>query len=196
VPVTSVVEVNSQRMAPVLRAGRALLMVVLKGFDGREPVGAWAKRDYNSSQYRDILYQWSVDMRRALDYVDSRPDIDTRKIAFWNDSTYDSGAIFAALEDRYASVIFMGAGSARMFEHVSADANPLHFLPHIRQAKLVLHGLYDDGHPPASAEPLFRLMREPKKRLTFAAGHIAPPLIIIPPVHAFLDETLGPVKRK
>src|SRR4029079_12875854 len=94
VPVTSVVEVNSQRMAPVLRAGRALLMVVLKGFDGREPVGAWAKRDYNSSQYRDILYQWSVDMRRALDYVDSRPDIDTRKIAFWNDSTYDSGAIF------------------------------------------------------------------------------------------------------
>jgi hypothetical protein len=82
-----------------------------------------------------------------------------------------------------------------LFEHVPADANPLHFLPHIRQPKLVLHGLYDDGHTVASAEPIFRLMREPKKRLTFEAGHIPPALMVIPPAHAFLDETLGPVRR-
>ena len=42
----------------------------------------------------------------------------------------------------------------------------------------------------------FGLMREPKRRLTFAAGHIAPALMVVPPVYAFLDETLGPVKWK
>jgi hypothetical protein len=62
--------------------------------------------------------------------------------------------------------------------------------------KLLIHGLYDDGHPIASEEPIFRLMREPKRRVALVGGHMFPPELTVPVVNAFLDETLGPVSRK
>ena len=135
-------------------------------------------------------------MRRGLDYLETRQEINTRRIAFWNNSTYPEGAVFAALDNRYSSLIFIGAKILPVFQYVPPDVNPLHFLPHIRPPKLMLHGLYDDGHPEPFSEPIFRLMREPKKRASFVGGHIPPPEIAFPLVNAFLDETLGPVLRK
>jgi len=108
--------------------------------------------------------------------------------------------VFAALDSRYSSVIFMGVGlSTRLsetFRYVPPDVNPLHFLPHIQPPKLMLHGLYDDGHPLSTSEPIFQLMREPKKRGSYIGGHVPAPEIAVPLVNAFLDETLAPVARK
>ena len=195
-PVTAIVERKAARLAPYLRSGRAVFVIVLKGFAGREPVGAYAAIEVGSAQHNDILLQWTVDMQRGRDYLETRPDIDKKKIMFWNDSTFDSGAVFAAVDNRYASVIFVGAGVWPELQHVSAEVNPLHFFPHIRAPKLLIHGLYDDGHPIASEEPIFRLMREPKKRVGLVGGHMSPPELTVPVVNAFLDETLGPVSRK
>jgi formylglycine-generating enzyme required for sulfatase activity len=55
VPVTQVVERNNSRIAPYIRAGRAVFLVVLKGFAGREPVGAYGDLELGSRQHRDIL---------------------------------------------------------------------------------------------------------------------------------------------
>ena len=170
VPVTYVVEGKADRLASYIRTGRAVFLVVLKGFAGREPVGAYAGIEVGSEQHRDMLLQLVVDMQRARDYLETRSDIDAGRIAFWNDSTYDSGAVFAAVDNRYASVIFGGAGVWPELQHVSAEMNPLHFIPHIRPPKLMLHGLYDDGHPIHTSEPIFRLMREPKKRASCCRG--------------------------
>jgi hypothetical protein len=196
IPVTHIVESKAARLAPHLRSGRAIFVVVLKGFAGREPVGAYAGLEVGSVQHNEILLQWTVDMQRGRDYLETRPDLDNRKIMFWNDSTFDSGAVFAAVDDRYSSVIFVGAGVWPELQHVSAEVNPLHFFPHIRPPKLLIHGLYDDGHPIATEEPIFRLMREPKKRASLVGGHLPPPELVVPVVNAFLDETLGPVSRK
>ena len=195
-PVTAVVESKAARLAPYLRSGRAVFVIVLKGFAGREPVGAYAAIEVGSAQHNDILLQWTVDMQRGRDHLETRSDIDKKKIMFWNDSTFDSGAVFAAVDNRYSSVIFVGAGVWPELLHVSAEVNPLHFVPHIRPPKLLIHGLYDDGNPIASEEPIFRLMREPKKRVALVGGHMSPPELTVPVVNAFLDETLGPVSRK
>ena len=135
-------------------------------------------------------------MQRGLDYLETRSDIDTRKIALMNHSTFEFGAVFAGVDQRYSSVILIGAGVFPDLLHVPPEVNPLHFMPHIRAPKLMLNGRYDDGTPESTAEPLFRLMRGPKKRSTFIGGHIPPPEIAVPIVSGFLDETLGPVSRK
>ena len=202
-PVTQVVE-KSSRVAPYIRAGRAVFLVVLKGFAGREPAGAYGREpagaygnlEFGSRQHRDILVSWAVDMQRGLDYLETRSDIDTRKIALMNHSTFEVGAVFAGVDQRYSSVILIGAGVFPELLHVPPEVNPLHFVPHIRAPKLMLNGRYDDGTSESTAEPLFRLMRGPKKRSVFIGGHIPPPEIAVPLVNGFLDETLGPVSRK
>ena len=167
VPVTQTVENDTSRLAPYIRAGRAVFLVVLKGFAGREPVGDYANVELGTRQHRDILHSWSVDMQRSLDYLETRSDIDARKIAFFNHSTYVYGTVFAGVDQRYSALILIGAGISAELEHVPAELNPLHFIPHLRMPKLMLNGRYDDGTPESTAEPLFRMMREPKRRAVF-----------------------------
>jgi hypothetical protein len=60
----------------------------------------------------------------------------------------------------------------------------------------MLHGRYDENVPLKSqAEPLFRLLREPKRLEIFESGHIPPPEVYIPTANRWLDETLGPVEQ-
>jgi formylglycine-generating enzyme required for sulfatase activity/DNA-binding winged helix-turn-helix (wHTH) protein len=195
VPVTDIVEGKAGHLAPYLRSGRAVFLVVLKGFAGREPVGAYFRRDYGSTQRLGILKNWVVDMQRGMDYLATRQDIDGKKIAFWNNSTYPEGAVIAALDNRYSAAIFMGAGMLDIFRYVPPEVNPLHFFPHVRVPKLVIHGRYDDGHPEANGRRLFALMSQPKRFVTFDGGHIAPPEITVPLVNPFLDQTLGPISQ-
>lgn len=143
-----------------------------------------------------MLMQWVVDMQRGRDYLETRPDVDKTKIAFWNNSTYDTGTVFAAVDNRYSSVIFVGASVWPSLQRLTAEVNPLHFVPHIRPPKLMLHGRYDDGHPESAAEPIFRLMREPKKRASLVGGHIPAVEVLVPAVNGFLDQTLGRVPTK
>lgn len=195
IPVTEVVE-TSDRMSPFLRAGRAVFLVVLKGFAGREPVGSYSEFEMGSQRHREALKSWAIDMRRGVDYLQTRTDIDPRKIAFWNVSTVEFGAVIAALDPRYASVILVGAGSAAEWRNLVPEVNPLHFAPHIRAPKLLLNGRYDDGAADRPVAPLFRLLREPKKSVYFDGGHIPPSEIAVPVVNAWLDQTLGPVSRR
>jgi eukaryotic-like serine/threonine-protein kinase len=197
VPVTEDIEGAGGRLSPYLRAGRAVFVEVLEGFNGRD-TGKYAKiaAEVGSPEYREGLISWVGDMQRGVDYLETRSDIDTRKIAFWNDSTYEFGVLIAAINQRYSSVILVGSGGGfAMLSRVPADINPFHFAPHIRAPKLVLNGRYDDMCPETSVGPFFGLLQAPKKRLQYEGAHIPPPEIAVPIINGFLDETLGPVRR-
>lgn len=61
----------------------------------------------------------------------------------------------------------------------------------------MVSGLYDDVTPRQIAvEPFFELLREPKKLASFEGGHIPPPEIAVPLINPWLDQMLGPVRRK
>jgi eukaryotic-like serine/threonine-protein kinase len=201
-PVTEMVEAADARafsLSPYLRAGRAVFLLVLEGFNGRE-TGKYAKTVANvevgSPEYREGLISWVGDMQRGVDYLETRSDIDARKIAFWDDSTYNIAVLVAAIDQRYSSVILLGSGGefARLYR-LPADINPFHFAPHIRAPKLVLNGRYDDACPETSVGPFFGLLQAPKKRLQFEGAHIPPTEVAVPIINGFLDETLGPVRR-
>jgi eukaryotic-like serine/threonine-protein kinase len=196
IPVTDTVE-STPRMGPYIRSGRAIFMVVLKGFAGRSP-GMYAGLQQGSAEHREMMESWTVDMQRGVDYLETRSDLDIGKIAFWNDSSYNYASVIAAVEKRYAAVILVSpGGDLEFFGRLPAPVNPLRFAPHIRGPKLMVSGLYDDLTPRQLAvEPFFELLREPKKLASFEGGHIPPPEIAVPLINPWLDQTLGPVRRK
>ena len=61
----------------------------------------------------------------------------------------------------------------------------------------MLHGRYDEDTPfKTQAEPLFKLLREPKRLVMFEGSHVPSTELFVTNINAFLDEALGPVRRE
>jgi eukaryotic-like serine/threonine-protein kinase len=182
------------RMTPLVRGGRAIFSVVSEGFIGR-PRRRPRNLDLASAEYVDDVIQAVTELRRGLDYLESRPDVDRTRIAFYAPSAGSwNGLILAAVEPRYRSVAFMGTGIQASEVSTAAIANRIHFAPRIAVPKLMIQGRYDESDPLITmAEPMFKILREPKRMEIFEGGHIAPVSLFIPLMQSWLDETLGPV---
>ena len=183
--------------APYIKAGRALFAVVLKGYKERPwPANHQApKRD--SVAYREVVVNWAIDHRRGLDYLATRAEVDSGKIACFGVSVNNRKLALIAAESRYAAVILMGAGLLRSWAGMIAEANGVNFAPHIAAPKLMIHGRYDEAIPyRTEGEPLYRLLREPKRLLLFDQGHVPALELSVPALNSWLDETLGPVRRE
>src|SRR5262249_62382943 len=105
-----------------------------------------------------------------------------------------------AVEDRYAAAVLLAAGVLKDDATTIAEANLGNFAPYIGRDKpgglpmLMLHGRYDESIPlKAGAEPLFRLLPEPKRMRLFDSGHFPPMEQWVPVAKEWFDETLGPV---
>ena len=72
----------------------------------------------------------------------------------------------------------------------------MNFAPHIRAPKLMVNGRWDEDFAfKTEAEPLFKLLSEPKSLEIYDGGHIPSAQVLVPPVNAWLDRTLGPVSH-
>jgi hypothetical protein len=54
-------------------------------------------------------------------------------------------------------------------------------------------GYDEDSRLKIQAEPLHKLLCEPKRILLYDGGHAPAPEFYVPAVNAWLDETMGPV---
>lgn len=180
-----------------VKSGRAVLAVVLKGFPERERPPNYSAPGYETIEYRDLVLNWTTDQRRALDYVETRSDLNAGKIAFFGFSGGESRkTVLPATETRYRSVILIGAGVRPVDGRILPEISPVNLLPQIRAPKLVINGRYDEVTSlKYDSEPLHKLLREPKQILVVETGHIPPPEVYVGPVNQFLDRTLGPVLR-
>ena len=67
---------------------------------------------YMTVSYRDHVIAWSKDLGRSIDYLETRPDIDHRKVAYYGVSWgANLGAILPAVEDRIRVCVFLPRGS-------------------------------------------------------------------------------------
>ena len=180
-------------VSPHIKSGRAVFVVVLQGYVERKWPPSHKPMEFSSVKYREQVINWVTDLRRGLDYLQTRDDIDSSKIAFYEISL-EGLALVPAIEPRYRSVVFVGIGMSSFWLNAIPEANPINFVPHIRAPKLMLHGRYDEADPLTStAEPLFKLLNEPKRLEVFNGGHVPPFEVSVPIVNAWLDKTLGPV---
>jgi formylglycine-generating enzyme required for sulfatase activity len=184
-------------LPPFIRGGRAVFSVVLEGYLGRPLPPGFEKPDTRSNEHIDFVVKRVTELRRGLDYLESRQDLDHSRIAFIGPSAGSwAGVILTALEPRYRSVLFIGTGIEPNELTDAAAVNRINFAPRIAAPKLMLQGRYDEDTALKSvAEPLFRLLSEPKRLQVYEGSHSPAAEVFVPAVQKWLDETLGRVKQ-
>jgi serine/threonine protein kinase/formylglycine-generating enzyme required for sulfatase activity len=194
--ITAVPLAAEEWLSSVVKSGRALLAVVVKGNSERPWPPDFVKPRFESIEYRDLLVNRYTDQRRALDYLETRDDVDMSRLGFVGFSSGAStGLIQAAVESRYRSVFLAAAGLPSYFSTNRPDANPINFAPHIRQPKYVLNGRFDENFAGKTAlEPMLKLFPEPKEVELYDGPHTPPIEVLVPAMNKFFDKTLGPVR--
>jgi cephalosporin-C deacetylase-like acetyl esterase len=183
------------RVAPFIKAGRAVFGVVLEGYMERLPPPDTRQPAVDTVELLDFMSQRVTDLRRGLDYLARRDDIDAERMALFGPSAgAQLGLILAALESRYRGVVLVGSGLPEAYRRYFPAANQINFAPHIRGPKLMVQGLYDEDTPlRTAAEPLFELLTEPKRLITYEGGHVPSVEIMVSTISPWLDEVLGRV---
>lgn len=138
-------------------------------------------------QQFDLVVQTIVELRRAVDYLRSRPDVDPSRIAFvgWSAGAR-SGAILAGVEHRVKAFVLMSGGAvpvSRYLAEAPADlraplkrylgrADPLRWVRRSSPAKLLFQdGRSDEIVPRQALLTLYRAAGRPKRLRWYAAGH-------------------------
>jgi formylglycine-generating enzyme required for sulfatase activity/dienelactone hydrolase/predicted Ser/Thr protein kinase len=200
-PGSGVIETRSSaslelgRVDFVAKTGRAVMYPVYKGTFER---GGDLHSDYpeETTFYKDYVIMWGKDLARSIDYLETRPDIDATRIAYYGISWGGAlGAILPAVEKRIKANVLYVAGL--LFQRALPEADQINYVTRVRQPTLLLNGELDFFFPPETSQrPLFELLGTPpehKKWLLFPGGHSVPRTEQIKESLAWLDRYLGPV---
>ena len=179
----------------VVKSGRAFIMPILKSTYERHD-SLHSDLPDSSIFWRQHVVMWVQDMRRTLDYLATRPDMDTTRIAYFGYSWGSNMApINLAIEPRFKTAILYVAGLT--MERGGAETDPFNFLPHVTLPVLMLNGKYDFFFPLEPAQkPFFQTLGTPaseKKWVVYEGGHDVPRTELISESLAWLDKYLGPV---
>jgi hypothetical protein len=186
-----------ERMTPYVRGGRAAFGVVLEGYIERLMPAGFERPMVNTVEFAELTVRRVTDLRRGLDYLETRSDIDMARVGVVAPSAGSLlGIILGAIETRYRTFVFIGAGTPATYNQISPAANPINFAAYIRPPKLVLQGRYDEDTPLRTAtEPLFKLLTEPKRLTLFEGGHVPSLEVVMSASGGWFDEQLGRVVR-
>jgi dienelactone hydrolase len=176
----------------LVRSGRALIYPVYQGtFErrGSFPAGG-------PSVQRDMQIQWAKDFFRTVDYLETRPDIDTSKLAYFSLSM---GAYFGpipvALEPRIKVAVFASGG---LRYHNPPETQPANFMPHVKVPVLLVNGKEDFSVPLAAQQRYYELLGTPpehKRHVSLEGGHVPQDMrSVFREVLDWYDRYLGPVR--
>jgi serine/threonine protein kinase/dienelactone hydrolase len=181
----------------VLKSGRVLIVPIYKSTferqDGLRPGGK------PPAFFRDNVIMMAKDVSRSLDYLQTRKDIDSTKLAYFGDSHGAQLApVFLAIDDRFKAAILTHGGFQLRRDLPEVDR--LNFAPRVATPILMLNGRYDDYFPLDSSQlPLFRLLGtagKDKKHVVYEAGHgNFPRMEAVRESLDWLDKYLGPVRH-
>ena len=183
-----------------VRNGRAVVSPVYKGAYERTGDMTFAKRapteEYRYA-YTGFLAKWVKDFRRCVDYLETRPDFDRQKIAFFGFSWGGiMGTIIPAVEPRIKANMLVLGGLPDY--RAQPEAQGLNYISRIKVPTLMLNGKYDMIFPLETAvQPAFNLLGTPekdKKLIIYDTDHYVPKQELSKESLAWLDRYLGPAK--
>jgi eukaryotic-like serine/threonine-protein kinase len=175
----------------IVRSGRALLYPIYKGtFERRSPA-----LDAPSAR-RDLHVQWGKDFFRAVDYLETRQDIDMQRLGYYSLSMGAYfGPIVVALEPRIKAAVFTSGG---LRFNYPPEIQPANFAPRIKVPVLMINGRDDFQAPLASQLRLFELLGTPaehKRHVALEGGHVPVDMRgLIREALDWFDKYLGPVR--
>jgi dipeptidyl aminopeptidase/acylaminoacyl peptidase len=150
----------------------------------------------NSHSYTEYLIQLVKDFKRSIDYLETRQDIDSKKLGYYGMSWGGLlGAIIPAVEERPKTSIILAGGFTGLGR---PEANQINYVTRVKMPTLMLNGKYDTMWPyETSIKPMFDLLGTPdghKELKVYETDHIPPRNEFIKETLAWLDRYLGPVK--
>lgn len=158
------------------REGWCVLVADFYGFGERKTPGQKASWKMAPYEARDALVQSVTDQRRGLDYLLTRSEVDTSKVALMGGSMGGYfGVLVAGLEDRFTTVVLTVTGawpSAATDHALSQFGHTLNFAPRVN-APILMVNATGDGRE--SGEELFNAMPEPKRQIWYESSHYLPP---------------------
>jgi serine/threonine protein kinase/formylglycine-generating enzyme required for sulfatase activity/dienelactone hydrolase len=189
-----------QEMTAILQSGRAVIVPFYKGTYERRLEKPFSPPD--SILSRDLYVHASQDMRRTIDYLETRKDIDVGKLAFVGISSGGQiGPLMIAVESRFKAGILLLGGICACERHPACD--PANFAPHVKVPILMINGRQDSLFPYETAQkPLFDLLGTPeplKRHILFPGGHGIPSEYrqqYHGEIVKWLDQYLGPTDSK
>lgn len=192
------------------RRGYAVFAIDIAGHGERRGVDGGDPNAFGLARMRTAMAQTIVDLRRGVDFLETRREIDRRRIGFVGISLGGIlGGVFAAEEPRVRAVALWSAGgdwgrlvteSAHRFARQMRDeggprdaeairremaaVDPARVADHIApRPLLMLNGRDDAIVPVACARALYAAARQPKRLVLLPGGHI-------PDLYAMMDRTL------
>jgi len=180
----------------VVKSGRAVLLPIYWGTFERNRNIPTDQPD-TTAAYRDRVVYWVRDFRRSVDYVASRPDLDSTRIGFMGYSWGGRlGPLLVALEPRVKVAVLYVAGLK--LQRSLPEVDPFNYVSRVRVPVLMANGRYDFFFPIETSQiPLYRLLGTPpdrKRHVVYDGSHFVPRAMLVPEVVNWLDRWLGPVK--
>jgi serine/threonine protein kinase/dienelactone hydrolase len=184
------------RLSLLVKGGRAVLYPIYKGTFERKDE-AVTSADSNSHLHSEWVIKLVKDFKRSIDYLETRPDIDNRRIVYCGfDLGGQLGPIFLAVEDRLKAGMLAVGG---LVSGERPEISGINYVTRVKVPTLMLNGHYDMIFPyETSVKPLFDLLGTPKdeKRLKlYESDHYLPLNELIKETLAWLDIYLGPVNK-
>ncbi len=175
-----------------VRAGRALLLPMYKGTYERRlerpPDGPIAWRDLTVARIKDL--------QRSVDYLQSRPDIDGERLAYFGVSMGARlGNQSLAIEKRFRTAVLWSGGFRTSLAPNPPEIDEINFAPRVTVPVLMLNGREDFAFPVETSQvPMFRLLGTPaadKRHVIYDGGHVFPFARIIRDTLEWFDRYLG-----
>jgi len=182
----------------IIKSGRAVIYPVFKDTFERR-TGLTFTDPTTSRSYVEHVVWWVKDVRRALDYLETRSDIARDKVAF-NGYSWGGriGNIVLAVEPRFKTGVLIAPGFPLM--QSLPEVKEINFAPRITVPVLMVSGRHDRVFPvETSQKPMFKFLGTPadhKKYVVYDAGHglLDMRSQLATEVLAWLDRYLGPVQ--
>jgi dienelactone hydrolase len=206
---------NIVELAPTIAsAGYAGIAIDCQYHGDRNPRG---KNIYSEHAYsdRDAMIQTVIDGRRAVDFLQSRDEVDSKRIGLLGGSMGGIlGTLLAAVEERIrASVLLVAGGNweilAQKSQHpdgkslrgktvdvkrlarIMAPVDPINFVDLISPRPVLFQlGSKDEIVPAETGRLLVEAAKEPKEVDWYDAGHGLPLEKVVPRVLSWLEVNL------
>ena len=187
---------NLERTAYLIRSGRAVAAPVYFAMYERKK-GPLERPAATSVAMRDTFVNCYKDLARTVDYLETRPDIDRSRIAYYGVSLGGvMGSVYTAQEPRFRTAVFVSGALGNT--PWPPETDPLNFASRSRTPVLMLNGRYDFAFTVEGCQrPLFRMLgvaEKDKRYVLFDSGHDLPAAPMMKEVLEWLDRYLGPVQ--
>jgi len=195
------------------------IMAIDAEFHGERKEEGKALYSPNLEESRNGIIQTVIDLRRAVDYLETKLEIDSERIGYVGGSMGGIlGAIFIGVEPRVKAAALLVAGGnmslmIRESQHSAIPAireylsehgisygdlqellnpvDPINFIANFSPRPVVFHlGKYDRVVPAEAGEQLYEAAGEPKQVYWYDSGHDIPLDLVLSRVLDFMDKEL------